>query len=253
MYGRLDRKRFFKSETSEKEGYVLSTISSATSGISIGELTDKVGLDPKTVRRYTAILLQRGLIRRVSRGKTSYGKFFATKAGLRDVKSRAIILGNLFAQKILQERLMLVHSDNLTRSGCVDFSSIPQFLTADNNRSSLIRSLFEFSTAIGAFVVYILIQSMKKRTSFSELLIESALLQIIPYLLPTFKSYVEEPLSNYFKFENQVEMLDFLFTWYKPSSNFNTKIIQKLSVSLGRLYPYLWYEIDKINGSFPRN
>ncbi len=255
LYGKLDRKPVFKSETTEKEGDImLAIIDAGVSGISIGEIEKRVSLDRKTVRRYTTILLLKRYVKRVNRGKTSYGRFFATRAGLGALGSRAILLGNLFARRILQERLTLVQSENLTRSGCVDFSSMPEFLEVNQNKYGMVRSLFEFSSAIGTFVVFLLIQSMNKRGSDSRVLIERALAQLVPFLLPTFKSYVEKPLLNYFKFETEEELLDFLHRWRRTdlSSEFNFKIVRKLSGALGRLYPYLWYELDKANNNIPK-
>jgi hypothetical protein len=92
---------------------------SGDSGISIGEIENK--LDRKTVRRYTTILLEKRKIRR-------------------DAGSRALVIGNLFARKILQERLTLIRSENLISSGCVDFDVIPKFLKANQNKYGGIRS-----------------------------------------------------------------------------------------------------------------
>jgi hypothetical protein len=94
---------------------------SGDSGISIGEIENKLGLDRKTVCRYTTILLEKRKIRR-------------------DAGSRALVIGNLFARKILQERLTLLRSKNLISSGCVDFDVIPKFLKANQNKYGEIRS-----------------------------------------------------------------------------------------------------------------
>lgn len=85
------------------------------------EIENKLGLDRKTVRRYTTILLEKRKIRR-------------------DAGSRALVIGNLFARKILQERLTLLRSENLISSGCVDFDVIPKFLKANQNKYGGIRS-----------------------------------------------------------------------------------------------------------------
>lgn len=85
------------------------------------EIENKLGLDRKTVRRYTTILLEKRKIRR-------------------DAGSRALVIGNLFARKILQERLRLLRSENLISSGCVDFDVIPKFLKANQNKYGGIRS-----------------------------------------------------------------------------------------------------------------
>jgi hypothetical protein len=85
------------------------------------EIENKLGLDRKTVRRYTTILLEKRKIRR-------------------DAGSRALVIGNLFARKILQERLTLLRSKNLISSGCVDFDVIPKFLKANQNKYGEIRS-----------------------------------------------------------------------------------------------------------------
>jgi hypothetical protein len=100
-------------------------------------------------------------------------------------------------------------------------------------------------------VVFLLIQSLNRRGD-PRLLIDRVLLEITPYLLPTFERYVEEPLLDCFNFKTEAEVLDFLVKWSDPSFKFNAQIRQRLSVSLGRLYLYLWNELNKVSNDIPK-
>lgn len=260
LYGKLDRKPVFKNETTEREGEIfLAVIKSGNAGISVGDLEKRVGLDRKTVRAYLKKLVERKFVRR---GEGGHGRFFATAGGLSDNSSKATLLGLLFARGALQERSLLVQS-NMRDSGIIDFLSIPQFTPANEDRYGLLRCLFEFSSTIGAFVIYVLIQSMNpssvktetnKRHQYhaSQVYIEKAISELIPYLMPAFGEYIEQYLSLEFNLKSDDEFMDFFLNWHILSSKYNSKVIRQLLDSFGRLYPHVLRNLNKIKEDIPK-
>ncbi len=251
---------FREQHTTERERKILlAVLEEGLAGISLAHLVLKLKIDRKIISRYLKKLVQEKLVKR---GKGGHGKFFPTRQGLEDPSSSATLLGLLFARGPLQDRTILLQSDVLKKSGCIDFTAVPQFTTGNKDSYGLVRSLFEFSSTIGAFIIFVLIQSINARSirkyrsrmtqsEVSQIWIKNAISQVIPYLFPVFIKYVEPALSNHFGLQSEQEMSDFLVEWHLPSSGYNDKVIRRLLRSLGQLYPRVWFGLDKIKRDIP--
>jgi hypothetical protein len=192
-YGEDNKKATFSGDRiRRKEGEVLKLIILNSSfGISRHDLADRVGLDRKNLRPYIKRLINRKMITRAS-GKQ--GKYFPTANVYQDVLLTANFFGEVSISKLLSIENYVVPEQN--QSTYSDYFSLK--FTED---SSLERTIFEFSSKIGAFITYILIQAMNPENEYiiksdekdldRDALVQewtkNAVSSIIPFLLSRFK------------------------------------------------------------------
>ncbi|CAN5463415.1 hypothetical protein BH18THE2_BH18THE2_20500 [soil metagenome] len=264
-YGEDIKKATFAADKVRRvEGEILKRImSNSTFGIAHQDLADGVGLDRKNLRPYVKRLIHRNLI---TRAPGKQGKYFPTTNVYQDALLTANFFGEVSVSRLLsEEKYVVPEQDGCTYSKYIS----PKF----TEESSLQRSLFEFSSKIGAFITYVLIQAMNPKNEYvikseekdldRDALVQewtqSAISSIIPCLLRQFKSAIFSNLDSIRPSDIRPSDLDpkkigdFVadYYWNKPRYQMKAKTIAELDQAFEALYPIVKYQLDAILKGLP--
>jgi hypothetical protein len=252
-YGEDNYRTTFSGERiRNKEGDILKLIIlNSTFGISHQDLADRVKLDRKNLRPYIRRLIYRKLI---TRAPGKQGKYFPTTSIYQDALITANFFGEVSISRLLNaENNVVPEEDDRSYS---DFFS-PRF-TED---SSLERTLFEFSSKIGAFIVYVLIQAMNSknehiikseekdldRDALVQKWIENTISSMIPLLLSKFKYSIFLELESIRPSDLDHKKFHDIradYFWNKPKFQMKAKTIAELDHAFEALYPVIKYQLD---------
>ena len=74
--------------------------------------------------------------------------------------TNAKFFGRLFAERHLPKKYHLVKTKIKRKNRLVDFSFVPHLKAENKETFGLLQTMFELSSSIGAYVLYVLIQAM---------------------------------------------------------------------------------------------
>jgi hypothetical protein len=259
-YGEDNKKATFLADaTRRKEGEILKLIiRNRGYGISHKDLADTVKLDRKNLRGYIKRLICRKMI---ARAPGKQGKYFPTVNVYQDILLTASFFGEVSMSKLLDVRDYIVPKENVSTYS--DYFSL-KF----NEGSGLERALFEFSSKIGAFITYVLIQAMNPKNEYmikseekdldKDVLVQewakNAILSIIPFLLAKFKGAVFSDLDSIKPSDLDPKKIDDVIGDYflkRPFFQLKSDAIAELDQKIGALYPLVKYRLDEILKGLP--
>jgi hypothetical protein len=141
-------------------------------------------------------------------------------------------------------------------SYCIDFSTYRQLYEPKfTEQHKLEHTLFEFSNRIGAFITFVLIQSMnpdnfsgtnlespKERDLMAKEWVNKAVLVVLPFIIRQFRDSVHKGINKYPRtWEEQKRYFN-----KSPKFKMEKEIIDDLTRSFTRIYPLVSFEFKKI-------
>ena len=242
------------------EARILEQIAMAGNvGISHLVLAESVGIDRKNLGKYTTRLVKRKLIRK---GAGKQGKYFFTSEIFDDVYMNAKFFGRLFAEKHLPKKYHLVKTKIRRKNWLVDFSFVPHLKVENKETFGLLQTMFELSSSIGAYILYVLIQAMSSENrairskgkideSFTRIWTREAITSVIDSLLPFFKLIIRNHILRYLETTDGLlgGLID--YEWKEPYFQLPDDIINELNRTLSILYPHLYLDLEQTFHNLP--
>jgi len=204
-----------------KKSKILAYLLDFKAGISHAKLTNAIGVDRKTLRRYMTELIFEGYVKRDD-GK--FGLYYPTTKTLDQGVITYAIGGGL--RKVLSDGYDCGKHGNVK-------------LVKDWNETQL--GLFKFSNLVGALVTYILIQSVNPTNEF----IEERNHKEFPRPLLRESKWVETIISRLIN-DTTLEV-EFHMKVYQPL----TKLDDVLR-AYKELYPQIYFELNRIWNALPQ-
>jgi hypothetical protein len=261
-YGEDNKKATFPADKiRRKEGEILKlVIWNSRFGISHRALADTVRLDRKNLRPYIKRLISRKMI---TRAPGKQGKYFPTANVYQDALLTASSFGELSISRLLSVGNYVVPKEN-------GFTYSDYFNLKFTEDSGLEHTLFEFSSKIGAFITYVLIQAMNPRNEYiikseerdldKDALVQewtkNAILSIIPFLLVKFKGAIFDYLDSIRPSDlDPKKVHDVIGDYFlkKPFFQMEAETITEIGQKFGALYPIVKFRLDRILEGLPRN
>jgi len=228
-------------------------------GISHLVLAKNVGIDRKNLGKYITRLVKRKLIRK---GAGKQGKYFFTSEIFDDVDTNAKFFGRLFAERCLPKKYHLVKTRIKRKNRLVDFSFVPHLKAENKETFGLLQTMFELSSSIGAYVLYVLIQAMSSKNrairskgkiddNFTRIWMREAITSVIDYLLPFFKLSIRNHILRYLESPNGLVggLID--YEWKEPYFQLSDDITNELNRTLSILYPHLYLDLEETFHNLP--
>ena len=230
---------------------IVKAVLQSKNGINHGVLSKIVGIDRKNLRPYMKDLQAEKVILRGSNRKYYIGENALELLGAR-----------LFVHNFVEKVLSPDGNLTLNRSNL--------FLSRERVDTGLERTIFEFSNKIGAFITYVIIQSLSlsneqndrsklENESYdfyvSDRWIKKYIDIIIPLLPFIFKEELKEHLDLYSGGETLREYVGKLLDYsYKlPILQLDKRLIDQINTSFSRLYPELHSSLEKIRKDLPND
>jgi hypothetical protein len=240
-------------------------IHSGNYGISKSQISLEARIDRKNLTKYLKELTDDNLLRK---GPGKQGKYFAETGVFHIVNLNGKFFGELFAEKMLLKKYHLHRSsvtEILRKKGFVDFTHVPHLSPGlDSDTLQLLQTLFELSNTVGGFILFILIQAMnpsnktlRVKGKSEDEIIESwtaeAISNIVPMLLPMFKTMIETHILKYLvtKDDPYGGLID--YSWKEPFYQLPGKVIEELKTVFKVLYPLLYEDLDNIYQNIPKH
>lgn len=244
------------------EGKVLNLIeSNAIGGVSKINIAKAIGMNRKNLGKHLRRLQIRTLVRQE---KGRQGRFFPNIYTTLDSDSElsAEVLARLFLIKVLKPDegvdIIEVKSPHIQpRLPCQD----------PNYDLSLERIMLDFSNVVGAFITYILIQSMNQVNSIAthiqdakekDLVIQKWVAGVIAelqeYLLPVFRDYIQLYVPIFIDSceKDGISKSIFKYKFQEPRYVFDDSTIADLTNAFSNVYPNLYYILEQIRKRWPK-
>jgi hypothetical protein len=248
----------FKENTINK---IIRIVLESRDGVEHGVIAKKIGMDRKNLRPYMKKLMEQKLI--VRRGKN--GKYFIGERALGTDYLALYLFADSFIEKVFGLRDIIIN-DSINHSNYSDFRTLlPHFKDSDELGFELERTILEFSNKIGAFITYVIIQSLdlrnKQRGNFN---LENELHDFylshrwirynIDLILPRLPFFFKESIRDYMFYDMPRE--DFGNAWVDysyelPLLQLNKKQIDRIATAYGNLYPIFYSKMEKIRKELP--
>jgi len=229
----------------------------AIGGISLADISRIIDIDRKYLIKHLQSLQIDGLVRR---GKGKHGRYLATKYIPSDTYLSAEVFAKLFVAYVLRP-----NDDDIAQvySPYIESRSLDQY---QNYGLSLERIMFDFSNAIGAFITYVLIQSMNQvnniitnvqDTKEKDLVIQKWVSDVISelqaYLLPLFKDCIQNSILTIDRCKKDGIGESILnYVYLEPKYIFDNSIIADLTSAFSNAYPDLYRTLEKVRKKWPK-